>query len=130
MLEIETYLKDSKINGIGLFTKNFIPKNTVIWRFKDGFDSILKEKEFKDLPEVAKNMILHYMFYSDDLDGYVLMPDDAKFFNHSTTPNTKTVPDDKGHIEPMTVASRDILADEELTCDYLEFDKSASQKKI
>jgi SET domain-containing protein len=128
MLEVETYLRTSPINGIGLFSKNAIPKGTIIWRFREGFDTVLNKKEFDRLPKYAKQTIIHYMFYSNDLEGYVIMPDDARFFNHSTTPNTKTVTDDSGHIEPMTLASRDILTDEEITSDYYEFDGSAKQK--
>ncbi len=49
----------------------------------------------------------------------MLCGDDARFFNHSDTPNCFDFPDERGG---TTVAARDIDPGEELTSDYASFD--------
>ena len=36
MLLVETYIAESPGKGMGLFSENFIPKDTVIWQFVEG----------------------------------------------------------------------------------------------
>jgi len=129
MLTIDTYVDKSKIQGLGVYTNRPLKKGDIVWRYQDGFDSTISEQELLKLPEVAQKTIKHYMFFSKDLDAWVIMPDEAKFFNHSKTPNTTTVPDNN-HKEPMTIANCDINADEELTCDYYEFEADLDSKNI
>jgi uncharacterized protein len=130
MLLVKTKIAPSKIDGIGLFADEPIKNGTPIWRFKEGFDFVLTKIQIKKLPDIAQKTILHFMFFSKDLGGYIVMSDNAKFFNHSKTPNTQTVADDQGCIEPMTIASKDIARAEELTCDYYEFDGDVASKFI
>ena len=40
MLLVKTRLGASAIHGIGLFADEFIPKDTVTWRFTPGLDQI------------------------------------------------------------------------------------------
>ena len=52
---------------------------------------------------------------------YILCSDDARFFNHSDTPNTESR-EVAGEDEVITVAKRDIQPGEELTDDYRTFE--------
>ena len=52
---------------------------------------------------------------------YILCSDDARFFNHSDTPNTESREVD-GEDEVITVAKRDMQPGEELTDDYRTFE--------
>jgi hypothetical protein len=121
MLLVKTKIGPSKIHGIGLFADQFIKKGTPIWRFAEGLDLKLTEKELMSLPKLAQDCILNYCYHSVVDDAYVLCFDDARFFNHSNKCNTTSidVPNDK---EGLEVASRDIEPGEELVCDCKEFD--------
>jgi len=121
MLLIKTKIHSSDVAGIGLFADEFIPKGTYIWRFKKGFD-VRVNKDYPDtLQEPAKNFFMTYAYQNPQTLNYVLCADDARFFNHSDTPNTHCVEDPEDE-DTANVASRDIQAGEELTVDYREFD--------
>ena len=121
MLLVQTKIGPSEIAGIGLFADEFIPKDTWIWRFKKGFDLRVNKNYPETLKEPAKSYFAKYAYQNTKTLNYVLCSDDARFFNHSNTPNTHCVedPDDE---DTANVASRDIQIGEELTVDYREFD--------
>jgi len=125
MLLVKTKIRPSKIDGIGLFAAEFIPRYTVVWRFIPGFDIRLDKKEVEKLPEAAKNQILKYA-YLDENGEYVMCMDDARHFNHSGSPNTDS-PDTLNSKEE-TIASCDIEPGEEMTCYYYQFDDDAYKK--
>src|SRR3990167_7333382 len=107
MLLVKTKIAPSKTSGIGLFAGEFIAKGTCIWRFKKEFD-IRVPKNYPDtLSEPAKNFFQTYAYQNPKTLNYVLCTDNARFFNHSDTPNTICVedPDDE---DTMNVASRNI----------------------
>jgi len=106
---------------MGLFADEFIPKGTCIWRFKKGFDLKVAENYPETLQEPAKSFFMKYAYQNPQTLHYVLCGDDARFFNHSDTPNTHCVADPEDE-ETADVASRDIHPDEELTTDYKNFD--------
>jgi SET domain-containing protein len=121
MLLVKTKIRLSNIAGIGLFADQFIPKGTCIWKFKGGFDMRVS-KDYPDvLEEPAKSFFTTYAYQNPKTLNYVLCADNARFFNHSDTPNTDCVynPDDE---DTMDVAARDIQTGEELTIDYKQFD--------
>ncbi len=121
MLLIKTKIAPSKIDGIGLFADGFIPKGAYIWKFKKEFDMRVG-KEYPDkLQEPAKSYFMRYAYQNPKTLNYVLCTDDARFFNHSNTPNTSCVKDPEDE-DTANVAARDIQAGEELTIDYREFD--------
>lgn len=108
MLIVKTYLDKSPINGIGLFAGEFIPKGTKIWIFTPKLDLAFKKIEVKN-----KNIFEYLNKYCYRYNGYyILCMDDARFINHSDTPNTN---DEKF---PYVIANKDIKEGEELTCDY------------
>lgn len=122
MLLVKTYLDKSKINGIGVFADEFIPKGTAIWKFKKGLDFVLTKEDLDKQPEVTKSFVLHYGYYNKFEGGYVICVDDARFMNHSKNPNT----DDTTF--SGTFAKRDIKKEEEITCNYFDFDTNAKLK--
>lgn len=120
MLLVKTRLDLSGIHGVGLFAAEFIPKDTVIWKFNRLIDLRCSEQEIADLPAASREQIQKYSYREKHSGLYVLCGDDARFFNHSEKPNCL----DYYHSEEqdLTVALRDILEGEELTCDYALFD--------
>jgi uncharacterized protein len=124
MLHVETYLAESPIDGIGLFAKRPIRRNALIWQFAPGFDLELSDEELKRLADPCRRRILEYAYYNAQKMRYILCSDDARFINHSPEPNTHSVgfgTDDKE--EGVTLAARDIEADEEITEDYAAFEE-------
>lgn len=114
MLRIPTYLAPSTIPGagLGLFTRDAVPRGTVIWQFDPAFD-----REIFELPEdpLLRRYVLVYGYVPhDEPRRWVLCVDDARFFNHSDTPNCADTDD-------YTRAGRDLAAGEELTSDYRAF---------
>lgn len=119
MLLVASYLAPSTIHGIGVFAANFIPANTIIWEFNAAVDWRMTADDVAAFPEPYRSAFTAYI-YVDDEGYYVLCGDNARYFNHSATPNC----DDAG---AYTRTLRDIQAGEELTCDYFVFDEITRQ---
>jgi len=114
MLLVRAELRQSPIQGIGLFALEPLRAGMPIWRFQPGFDQLIA-------PEIAMRCNPWWLErYAQEcpLTGYwVLCCDDARFINHSDTPNLSQV-------APLFDARfthdavRDIEAGDEITCDY------------
>jgi uncharacterized protein len=115
MLYVKARVGASKIHGFGLFAVDFIPENTVVWRFQVGFDIDISEQEFLRLATPAQAQVRHYAYFSNLTRRYHLSSDDDRFTNHSDSPNTR-------FIDGCSRAIRDIQAGEELTNDYRDYD--------
>ena len=122
MFTVKTFLDKSKISGMGSMAGEFISKGTVIWKFQENFDVKIDDLQFKQLPKLAKEFVLHFGYYSKKEGGYILCMDNAKYTNHSKNPNMKMVD------EIYSIATRDIMEGEEITEDYFYFDELASMK--
>lgn len=111
------------IHGLGLFAAEAIPKGTVIWTFHQGVDLMLSAAVAKALPPPARDFVLKYGYTDKESreKTFILCSDDARFFNHSETPNviSEWSPDGRYVAE---VSAIDIEAGDELTCDYRAFD--------
>jgi len=127
MLLVKTRLGQSAIEGIGLFALAPIPAGTVTWRFMPGFDQLFTKEQIASLPLIARETVETYTYLHPESRLYVYCLDNARFMNHSDHPNTSGV-HEAGAIEGYDVATRDIGAGEELTCDYRVFDASHHQK--
>jgi hypothetical protein len=112
---VRTKTRASDIEGIGLFADQAIPKGTVVWKYKPGFDLLMTEEEVAQLSEPAREQFHNYAFLDEKYEQYMLCGDDGRFFNHSVNPNC----DDS--VEDVTTAMRDIEPGEELTVDYRTF---------
>jgi SET domain-containing protein len=124
---VKTRLGVSDIAGIGLFAAEDIPKGTVTWRFMPAYDRLLTQADIDNLPEPARSNILDHVYLDAASGQFVLCADNARFMNHADNPNTAGV-HESGSIEGFDVATRDIAAGEELTCDYRTFDAHVDLK--
>jgi SET domain-containing protein len=114
MLLVETYLSESSGKGLGLFAKKFIPKDTIIWQFVEGFDTKVDKEKYELLTEVQKKFVDTYFWKEGD---YLYSSCDHSIFqNHSDNPNSIELDDDK------MKAARDIHPNEEILVSYEDFD--------
>ena len=90
---IEYEIKPSKIGGNGLFAKNFIPKDSLIWKYSAGcnIEIFYNEKSVRAHLNSLHTADEKYEWISHIYvsDGYLnVIADDGKYWNHSEDPNT------------------------------------------
>jgi len=132
MLRVKTYLALSTIPdiGIGLFADETISKGAVVWEFVDGLDQVLTWQDIHSMDKSDKEFVEKYGYLRKQpgtKDVYVLCLDNARFMNHSESPNVIDNPDVYG-IDGKTVAGKTIQKGEEILCDYFGFDANAEEK--
>src|ERR1017187_5098618 len=90
MLLIPTELRESKIQGVGVFYigKEPIPAGKLVWEFQPRFDGAWYDYEVLDLPPEAQVHLYFNMWKSKHSHLYLLCGDNMKYVNHSKTPNT------------------------------------------
>jgi SET domain-containing protein len=111
MLLVNARAGVSAIHGIGLIAREFIPRGSVVWELRSGFDLVLAEQQVQELSDAAREQVLWYAYYDPAKRVYVLSADDDRFTNHADDPNTAN----DGNV---TFATRDIRPGEEITWDY------------
>ena len=116
MLLVRTRLAPSTIHGLGVFAAEPIARGAEVWRFTAGFDLDLEPQALEALPEHAREWLRVYGYLDPRLRRFVLCCDDARFINHSETPNLR--PDFAREAHGVDLALRDIAPGEELTVDY------------
>jgi len=128
MLLVPTRIGSSTIHGIGVFAVAPIAKGAAVWRFAKGLDMEFSPDILPTLPTHAQQFFSHYGYLDRNVQRIVLCFDDARFVNHSDTPNVATdyAQDPYG----LDVALRDIAAGEELTMDYAGFEESSERRKL
>lgn len=116
MLLVNTYVAPSKIEGVGVFAAEPIPKGTLIWRLDPEFDRLIPVSRYENAPPFQRELFDRYAYPSPDRPGYLVYEvDNGRFMNHSETPNTDF--SDTGG----ALTTRDIAAGEEITCNYSDF---------
>lgn len=121
MLLVRTIVRPSRIHGLGLFADEHIAKGTKIWEFTPGFDLRFSREQLKSLPFSLQEYLSPYIWKGEQSGLYCLASDDARYFNHSSSPNCRSSYE-PGNEEVVTRAARTIHRLEELTEDYLLFD--------
>lgn len=116
MLLIKTEVKPSRY-GLGLFAAEFITEDTCIWTWDDRTEIVMSLHDAKS--DIFEEFLSTYGYYVPEF-GIVVNLDNARFMNHSDTPNGI-------EIDGSTYAKYDIQAGEELTCDYRIFDHGLTQ---
>ncbi len=116
MLRVKTKLGLSRVDGVGLFADQFIPKGTTTWQYDPSFDVKWTEDQIKDLPQWTKDQFSKYSYFDFDQNCYILCIDDQRYINHSIDPNIISTPSED-------TAGRDIKAGEELFCNYNHYEK-------
>ena len=116
MLLVHTHLAPSAIHGLGVFAAEPIARGSEVWRFTPGFDLDLDPQALEALPDHVREWLMVYGYLDPRLQRFILCCDDARFINHSATPNLR--PEFAREPHGVDLALRDIAPGEELTVDY------------
>ncbi len=122
MLTVKTLVKNSEIEGLGLFAAEKIPKGTVIWKFNPRFDIYFDPGEIKEMNPLQQEFIDRYAYLSTMTRKYVLCTDDARFMNHSASKSNIDITHFTGEPETRAIAKKDIELGEEILVNYREID--------
>lgn len=115
MFVVPTHTGPSPIHGVGVFAGAPIPQGRVIWRYIPTLDRRWAPGEATEIPPEVRALIGHHVY---KLAGCLCYDaDNARYTNHSDTPNTRLEGPD------TIVATVDIAAGEELTIDYWSFEQ-------
>lgn len=101
----EVVVKESPIEGLGVFAKRNFKKGDVIFTWHP--ESIVTPENRDSIPEYERGRYINIL--NDGTE--VLMGTPERFVNHSCEPNTNAV-------NNADVAIRDIVMGEEITADY------------
>lgn len=118
MLLVKTKIGPSKIHGIGVFANQFIPKETIIWKFIPGLDLKFTEDDILKMPEEVRDFFKKYSYRSLNTGLYILCSDDSRFYNHSDDPNTRGIDLDETENEGADITIKNIQMGEEITYNY------------
>ncbi len=129
MLTVKTKVQISNTDGLGLFADQFIPKGSITWRFNPKFDLYFDPKEVEEMPEMQRDLIIHFAYLSKKSGQYVYSIDNTRFTNHSSDPNIDNTTVLDGDVEVCGIAKRDIQIGEEMTIDYRLVDTADENSK-
>ena len=105
--------------GLGLFAKEFIPNQSIVWQYIEGIDIRFPIEKLNELNEAQKEYFQVYGWIeqrqNDEKPYYYCNADNSSFINHSKNSNISNRGD-------YSIAIRDIQAGEEIFIDYSEFD--------
>ena len=118
MLLVPTTVEASPIHGLGLFAAAPIAAGTVIWQLDPLLDRVFLVEELNGRPPHIREFIEHFCEYFPETGELVLSGDGDRFTNHSDDPNSRV--DGENRPDARVIATRDIAAGEEITCDYGE----------
>ena len=133
MLLIDTFIAQSHISGVGLFTKNAIEPGTVISKFKPPLDVYFEVKIVEFYPELTKNFIKRQAFLLEKYNYYLLTGGNERFINHSNNNNLTMYADYQNYKSGefnCIVAIVNIPSGNELTLDYKQFSEQQYQQVI
>ena len=116
MFLINTYLDKSKIQGVGVFSKENVKRGDKIKEVRPEFELRFDRTNMPKMPLSLANFIETHS-YEDKKNEYVMGIDNEKYLNHSTDPSVN----DEG------VALKDIKTGDEITVDYRDFDASVEE---
>jgi len=129
MLTIKASVKTSKIEGLGLFADERIPKGTTVWKFDARFDIFFDPEEVKNMAPIQKALVEKYAYLSTETGKYVYCIDDSRFMNHSSVNNNLDVVLFPDELETRGVANRDIEIGEEILINYRNFDSADAKSE-
>jgi len=113
MLKIKTYVDKSSIHGLGLFSKEFVPSGTVVWKYNEFFTAKILKEVIKNFSNEELFHLVEVDYYWIDENGDYMFPlDGDRFTNHSCHPNVIH------ETATLSIAARDIHPGEEITNDY------------
>ena len=117
MFTVSTYVAESQIHGLGVFAAAPIAQGAVVWKLDPRVDLFFSVDQFEALAAAlpSRHASLFRAWCYRHAGCYVLCGDNAKFANHSSTPNCLSIP---ALTDSGDVALRDISAGEEITYNY------------
>ncbi len=115
MLLVETYLDNSSINGLGIFSTHKIKKGEIIWKFYEGLDIKIHKDDLHKLNLNPAQLKFIDTYFWRQGEYFYSCCDHSTFQNHSSNENSVQIGD-------YLYASRDIEVGEEITIDYSSFD--------
>jgi SET domain-containing protein len=120
MLTVKTYLAPSAVHGIGLFSAETIPANTIVWQYAEHIDRTYPEELSLDIYRNVHNYTFQHLLSSSYRRGgsYFYLTDNSRFINHSEHPNIAFT---DNYTE---VSLRQIKAGEEILENYLSYSES------
>lgn len=119
MMMVRTRLQPTSTTGIGCFAEEDVSEGQVVWEFAPAVDRLVPLTEVEKLHPIARAYVTSHSSF--DGKNCLLCYDHGTFINHSTNPNTRIEGD-------QTIATRNILAGEEITENYHEYDKDGPDK--
>lgn len=122
MLMVPVKVAPSPIHGLGIYAVELIRKGTDVWRFTPGFDLDINTAVLDSLASFTRERMLHFGYLDKNLGRFIVCCDDARFMNHSKTPNLAA--DYERDKYGIDYAVRDIQPGEEITTDYGSFEQS------
>lgn len=132
MLILKTSVKQSPIEGVGLFADQNIKKGDIVWQYTPDTCLIFTQSQFEALltsfHKTERQLIQYYLtysYYQKYLEGLIFCLDNGRFVNHSDQPNLAGPSDMPPELAwQYSVALRDIEKGEELTENYETYDSS------
>lgn len=128
MLLIRTEIRPSNIHGFGCFSLEKVKKNQILWVFDPRIDTRFEVSEMDSLPDAMIEFLRIYG-YQEIINGLkvvTLCGDNAKYINHSGTPNGITSPENY----ELEIAGMDIDIGDEITSNYQGYDLSFDRRFI
>ena len=133
--EQEGRVDSSPIHSLGLFATELIPKDTVYWTYEEFVNvTTFSHTQYKYVHDSERTISLEskymwtgfrvYSFYVKEIDSLLFVLDNARFINHSETPNSAFDYSKKGRI-----ALRDIQPGEEITENYFSYGYPWTEEK-
>lgn len=122
-----TEVRPSATHGLGIFAKVDLPQDFVWWRASAEHLFVITRTQYETfcastLSPVSENLrlaLMEYGFYVAQHDQIFVLTDNARYTNHSSTPNSRVAPDD-----PLaSITTRPVRAGEELVEDYARYDR-------
>jgi uncharacterized protein len=119
VIHIKYKLKSSDLHGIGLFADEDLKKGQLIYTASPLLDLNITQAQFDSLDEKEKQEMRWWGFFDKINQVWHADFDVTRFVNHSEKP---TLTQDPKHNDAYLIAARDVIAGEELTQNYLEFE--------
>ena len=125
MYLIPVEIRDSSIEGKGVFALEDIDPGTVVWKYNPEYDKSISLDDFERLSNEEKSDIEKVGYISTESNQWIYPSenDPARYTNHSQFNNLSVVFDKQLSVKPVFITKRGIKAGEELTNNYLEFDQ-------
>ena len=115
MFHVKVKIMPSKINGLGLFADEDIPKDSKVYSINESLDLEIPIEKFNKISENEQQTIKHYGYFNNKKNVWYLSFDDIRFCNHSLNGNITLK-------ENNLISTKDIKKDEEITQNYKEFE--------